>query len=663
MAEVFISYDRVAHDAAALIAVKLRQLKIDVWFDVRARPEEAQKAKVVLVCWTKAATSSELVRDEVAIGQRGQKLLGCYLEQVALSPPQTENLVNWNGQDDHPGWSRLLQRIGERLGRSDLAGGARAAAPPPFAERRPEPPRHEPPRHEPPRHEPPRHEPPRQEPQRHEPPPPFETRTSEPQGARAPGKRGADPWGDTWARRPNPGSERTAASPPPPPPPRASEPEGPPIVRTREDPEPAPEINGPGGLKISFGIEKPARGDGKRDRDADRDADRGRGRREEPRRGGEFSFSTPQASAKPTDWFTGSGEADAEPTTRDPDDAPRSDPKGTDFFAAAAAGYRDKERPKPRRRPPGRDGGGGGRVAMIIGALAVIGACVFGAAYFGTTYLTQGADFSLTDLVSSEKVPGADAGANAGEGGIDQGLAELASPPADRAAPAERAAPAAAPNPTRTAAAAVPRPGPAPVAAAPARSPVEARSGAGERDPVVDRLKTELRRLGLAVDGGEGVLGRRSTESVRALQAAIGVRATGRPSEALLRRASALESCRTERGGAREMSFRRPVSGAAESSSRAECCAAANLDARTNAGAAGLGYVRNWASACGNLGTTANAKLAGTIQGPARDNGTFTECQAAEADPAGAPGLFRCTVSGQVSCLYQGQGRERLVCE
>lgn len=134
MADVFISYQRTEREAVAIIAEKLTDLKLDVWFDsmltsggtfdeeIAAKLQEAQ---AVLVCWTPRALASEWVRGEAALAHQKGKLVPCFLEPTELIPPfnltQTEDLTTWAGQEDAPAWLNLLKRIGDLVGRRGLA--------------------------------------------------------------------------------------------------------------------------------------------------------------------------------------------------------------------------------------------------------------------------------------------------------------------------------------------------------------------------------------------------------------------------------------------------------------------------------------------------------------------------------------------------------------
>lgn len=132
--DVFISYKQEEREAAQIIASAFHDLKLSVWFDTKLRAggsfdEEIagalNAAAAVLVCWTPAAIQSEWVRGEATQGLQSNRLAACYLQPTALIPPfnlvHAENLSAWAGQQDDPGWVKLLERIGELVGRPGLS--------------------------------------------------------------------------------------------------------------------------------------------------------------------------------------------------------------------------------------------------------------------------------------------------------------------------------------------------------------------------------------------------------------------------------------------------------------------------------------------------------------------------------------------------------------
>jgi hypothetical protein len=142
MADIFISYQRAERDAVAIIAEKLVELRLDVWFDSKLRPggifdeeiaTQLETAKAILTCWTPRASASEWVRGEATFAHQRTKLVACFLEPTQLLPPfnltHAEDLTTWAGQEDAPEWIKILERIGQLIGRPGLAAYPRLLAP------------------------------------------------------------------------------------------------------------------------------------------------------------------------------------------------------------------------------------------------------------------------------------------------------------------------------------------------------------------------------------------------------------------------------------------------------------------------------------------------------------------------------------------------------
>lgn len=139
MVDVFISYKREERSRCERIANKLKALDLDVWFDARLpsgksfdREIEAsiKKARAVLVLWSPASVESEWVRNEAGIGkERGvlaaAQLAPCDLP-IAFRSTHYETVFDESFADDHPGWIKVLERIGELTGRPGLSGYSRA---------------------------------------------------------------------------------------------------------------------------------------------------------------------------------------------------------------------------------------------------------------------------------------------------------------------------------------------------------------------------------------------------------------------------------------------------------------------------------------------------------------------------------------------------------
>ena len=143
MAEVFISYKQEERERMRPIAEGLRALGVDVWFDERLQPDRSfteeihdvmRQCKAQVVCWSPAAMASEWVRGEAEIARQRGVLIALMIEPCELSPPfnmhHTENLAGWSGDAKHPGWRKIVDALGRKLGRLGLADFAAQQAPP-----------------------------------------------------------------------------------------------------------------------------------------------------------------------------------------------------------------------------------------------------------------------------------------------------------------------------------------------------------------------------------------------------------------------------------------------------------------------------------------------------------------------------------------------------
>lgn len=139
MVDVFISYKREERARCERIADKLKALNLDVWFDARLPSGKSfdreiestiKAAKAVLVLWSPASVESEWVRNEAGIGKaRGvlaaAQLASCELP-IAFYATHYETLYDEAFADDHPGWIKVLERIGDLTGRPGIASYSKA---------------------------------------------------------------------------------------------------------------------------------------------------------------------------------------------------------------------------------------------------------------------------------------------------------------------------------------------------------------------------------------------------------------------------------------------------------------------------------------------------------------------------------------------------------
>jgi hypothetical protein len=130
MADVFLSYARRDEDKVRRIAELLAAEGYDVWWDADMPPhraysdviqEEVDRAKAVLVVWSKEAIASEWVRAEADMARNAHKLVQLSVDET--SPPLPFNqihvvsLAKWRGGRDDVEWQRILRSLAEILGR------------------------------------------------------------------------------------------------------------------------------------------------------------------------------------------------------------------------------------------------------------------------------------------------------------------------------------------------------------------------------------------------------------------------------------------------------------------------------------------------------------------------------------------------------------------
>jgi hypothetical protein len=131
--DVFISYKRDERAEVLAIAKRLEALKLRVWFDAEMRSgttfdteidRQVRAAKVVLVCWSPGAVTSDWVRGEATIGRQRGVLAAVMLKACDLPTPfnlvHADNLVSGIGPQN-PEWLRAVERIGQLAGRPGLA--------------------------------------------------------------------------------------------------------------------------------------------------------------------------------------------------------------------------------------------------------------------------------------------------------------------------------------------------------------------------------------------------------------------------------------------------------------------------------------------------------------------------------------------------------------
>lgn len=143
MSDVFISYSREDQEVVRRLAEAVQRLGYSVWWDDQLPPHLsygdviAQKvggAKAAIVVWSAHAIQSEWVRAEADMARNQKKLIQTSMD--GRDPPMPFNqlhyvsLADWDGNDDHPGWSKVRESLAALCGSRGAEAAAPAAAPP-----------------------------------------------------------------------------------------------------------------------------------------------------------------------------------------------------------------------------------------------------------------------------------------------------------------------------------------------------------------------------------------------------------------------------------------------------------------------------------------------------------------------------------------------------
>ncbi len=130
MSDIFISYSRSDRATAQTLANALQREDWSVWWDPKIPPgksfdeviEQAlEKAKCVIVLWSKASVRSRWVKVEAAEGNRRGVLLPALIEDDAKIPLefryiQASRLTDWRGEAEHTEFGTLRAAVSELLG-------------------------------------------------------------------------------------------------------------------------------------------------------------------------------------------------------------------------------------------------------------------------------------------------------------------------------------------------------------------------------------------------------------------------------------------------------------------------------------------------------------------------------------------------------------------
>jgi uncharacterized protein YraI len=142
VSDVFISYSRENQEVVRRLADAVKRLGYDVWWDDQLPPhlsygdvisQKVGGAKAAIVVWSANATQSEWVRAEADMARNQKKLIQTSID--GRDPPMPFNqlhyvsLADWDGSDDHPGWSKVKESLAALCGAPGAEAPVPAAAP------------------------------------------------------------------------------------------------------------------------------------------------------------------------------------------------------------------------------------------------------------------------------------------------------------------------------------------------------------------------------------------------------------------------------------------------------------------------------------------------------------------------------------------------------
>jgi hypothetical protein len=132
LGDIFISYSRSDRATAQTLANVLQRENWSVWWDPKIPPgktfdevidQALEKAKCVIVLWSKESVKSRWVKAEAAEGNRRRILLPALIEDDVKVPLefrylQASRLTDWRGEAEHTELGTLRAAVSELLGNS-----------------------------------------------------------------------------------------------------------------------------------------------------------------------------------------------------------------------------------------------------------------------------------------------------------------------------------------------------------------------------------------------------------------------------------------------------------------------------------------------------------------------------------------------------------------
>jgi hypothetical protein len=129
MADVFISYSRANQEMVRHLAEAVKRLGYSVWWDDELPPhrsysdvitEKIGEAKAAIVVWSGGSIGSEWVRAEADLARNQKKLIQTAIDECMPPMPfnqiQFASLAGWQGEDGHPGWTKVKASLAALCG-------------------------------------------------------------------------------------------------------------------------------------------------------------------------------------------------------------------------------------------------------------------------------------------------------------------------------------------------------------------------------------------------------------------------------------------------------------------------------------------------------------------------------------------------------------------
>lgn len=143
--DILISYKSEERPVAERLAAALGR-RWNVWWDHhllagdsyrRVIGDKLSVARCVVVLWSRRSTESEFVLDEAGRALRRGVLIPARIEKVdvplGFGQLDYTDLIDWNGDEKHPGFVELCDAIARRLGEPGREGDPRPTPPAPIA--------------------------------------------------------------------------------------------------------------------------------------------------------------------------------------------------------------------------------------------------------------------------------------------------------------------------------------------------------------------------------------------------------------------------------------------------------------------------------------------------------------------------------------------------